>query len=446
MAFDSILTAEIASGQPVIGPGGFGQKTKDNFDFLNGQIGSLATDDILNGSFEVEDGATGIPANWDRTLFAGGAGAFETTAPMHGAKAYKFTHPGGGGNGGGTLESDFFAIGDIRGLFLEWLHYVTAAGMHETVEVEYFTAAQVSISTQTIYDSTSNPTSPEIQQIFLVIPATARFLKVKLIGGDDDVDVAGDSFWDGIRIAGIIGQDQVGASAIGQTQIKTSSGEVSTVAAVPTDLTLPGGTYGFYPQIKTSAGTVAATIATAIGAAYLTNISLHKSGGGGTAFAKQRYVTASGEIFWYFILRDKGNKAFIAGYAAPDHPCFGNGGDPDKMSHPFPGFNPNTQEIVVVQAPGDTDENGEFHYPDWMEEIVRESRRTERGVLEVMCDDYKVDEASRPSPSNKPITVGFKQSVGEVMDIYHRGGKATLKKVAVDLPSHIKCRALKKKV
>lgn len=201
MPFVPITTAEIQSGQPVIGPVGFGQKTKENFDFLNGQIGSLEAQTILNGSFEVEEGATGIPANWERTLFPGGAGVFETADPMHGAKGYKFTHPGGGGNGGGTLESDFFAMSEIRGLQLEWMHYVSAAAMHETVEVEYFTDAQVSISTQTIYDSVANPTAATMYQRALTIPATARFIKVTLIGGDDDVDVAGDSFWDGVRIA-----------------------------------------------------------------------------------------------------------------------------------------------------------------------------------------------------------------------------------------------------
>lgn len=201
MPFTSIDKATIQPGKAGVGIGGFGEDVIDNLNFLNGQIGSLEAQSILNGSFEIEDDASaGVPANWERTLFAGGAGAFETADPMHGAQGYKFTHPGGGGNGGGSLESDYFTISEFRNLLLEWMHYVSAAGMHETVEVEYFTDAQVGISTQTIYDSLSNPVAATLYQLPLIIPATARFLKVKVIGGKDDVDVAGDSFWDGVRI------------------------------------------------------------------------------------------------------------------------------------------------------------------------------------------------------------------------------------------------------
>ena len=270
MPFVPITDAEIASGQPVIGPGaGFGKKTKDNFDFFNGQIGSIAANDILNGSFEVEDDAvSGVPANWDRTLFAGGAGAFDTVAPMHGAQSYKFTHPGGGGNGGGTLESDFFAIGEILPLFLEWMHYVSAAGMHETVEIEYFTGPQVSISTQTIYDSTSNPTSPTIHQEPLVIPATARFLKVKVIGGDDDVDVAGDSFWDGVRVVfKILRNNRTEYDGANTFTIANSSVEETTTSTS-------------YVKLKEILVTRDGTIDT--------SFQLKRTGAGGTAFGQIR--------------------------------------------------------------------------------------------------------------------------------------------------------------
>lgn len=270
MPFKDIDKATIQSGQPGIGPGGFGEDVIDNLNFLNGQIGSLAADDILNGSFEVE-GATGIPANWERTLFAGGAGAFETANPMHGEQGYKFTHPGGGGNGGGSLESEYFAIGEIRNLILAWMHYVSAAGMHETVEVKYYTATQVFISTQTIYDSTSNPTTATNYQLPLVIPATARFIKVKVIGGDDNVDVAGDSFWDGIRI---VKEPLLDADATEAPWQNVSVTTQPTIACSPAEKSTASGSLVLLKAFRLArGGTLGVNV-------------FYKTSGSGTAYAK----------------------------------------------------------------------------------------------------------------------------------------------------------------
>ena len=38
----------------------------------------------------------------------------------------------------------------------------------------------------------------------------------------------------------------------------------------------------------------------------------------------------------------------IAGWEAPDHPCFGNGNDPEKMPHPFHGVDPAKTDILVI--------------------------------------------------------------------------------------------------
>lgn len=178
----------------------FAEDTIDNLDFLNTQIGSLGAVNILNGNFEIIGSASDLPANWTRTLFSGGDGDFDTTTPMEGSQSYEFVHPGGGGNGGGSLESDYFPITANREYQLDWLHWVDAAGMHDSVEVEYFTGAKVSISTEVVYDSVANPTSPERQTSSLAIPPTARFMKATLIGGEDDVDVAGSSYWDDVRL------------------------------------------------------------------------------------------------------------------------------------------------------------------------------------------------------------------------------------------------------
>jgi len=133
-----------------------------------------------------------------------------------------------------------------------------------------------------------------------------------------------------------VDQTAMGASAVGQVELKTTTGSVSSAGG---NVTLPGGTYAFYPQIKSDyTGDMSAQIAfeAMIGTSYVTNIYLLKVGGSGSIrYAQSRYVQASGEVHWIFILRDKITKDIISMYQAPDHPCFGNGGDPNDVPHPF---------------------------------------------------------------------------------------------------------------
>jgi hypothetical protein len=87
---------------------------------------------------------------------------------------------------------------------------------------------------------------------------------------------------------------KMASAAIGQAMLKTTTGEVST--AVGGELTLPGGTYGFYPQTKNSSAVTdmsvhMVTLGHSISASYVTRISI--SVGTGTGFALQRYLQAS---------------------------------------------------------------------------------------------------------------------------------------------------------
>ena len=140
---------------------------------------------------------------------------------------------------------------------------------------------------------------------------------------------------------------EVTDSSIAQAKLKSTTGEVSNAGNAL--VTLPGGEYGFYPQVKVGAGheyafhigvgVTSTTYATVI---YMTQTS-------GTGYAQQRYIQSSGEVFWIFVLRDKTTSNIISIWAAPDHPCFGNGGKPFLMPHPFLSqYNPVKHEIVCV--------------------------------------------------------------------------------------------------
>lgn len=163
----------------------------------------------------------------------------------------------------------------------------------------------------------------------------------------------------GILRADIDGAGFVQIFPVSQTALKTSTGSVSQLTSSWERKTLPGGEYGFYPQIKMSHAenrVWGAALLNPDGASltgwtsYVTNIDLLSNDYAGTRYiyARQRYVTSSGEVHWIFIQRDKLTKNIFSVWQAPDHPCFGNGGKPMLTPHPFPGFDKNTQEIIVI--------------------------------------------------------------------------------------------------
>ncbi len=126
----------------------------------------------------------------------------------------------------------------------------------------------------------------------------------------------------------------VSAASISQSKLKTTTGAVSTTATPSAELTLPGGEYGFYPQIKAgnTVTDMTAVIATVFNvASYVTNISLGSTNGN-TKYAQQRYVQASppynlgdGEIpLFVFALVNK-NGDVVAMYSAPEAPWHNNG-------------------------------------------------------------------------------------------------------------------------
>ncbi len=216
MAYEAITTAEVASGKPVVGPGGFGLKTKYNFDYLYGMLGVQGGGGISNGSFEVDADASGVPDLWTKNLYAGGVGAFYTTAPAHGVKAWSFTHPGGVSNGGGYLDSDYVEVSEYFTYYLFYTLFSTATGMRNKVQIRYFDASKVELvagSPVDIYNSVVNPTAWTVFYGQFTPPATTKYIKVRLIGGYTDTDVAGTTYFDNIILTSAISALQAEGSA-----------------------------------------------------------------------------------------------------------------------------------------------------------------------------------------------------------------------------------------
>jgi hypothetical protein len=155
---------------------------------------------VPNGSFEFDTDNNGIPDNWEITLYQNGSGGFYTTAPAHGAKAYYFTRSSGTGNGGGELVSDFIPVDERLTYKLQLFLWSTAAGIKNLVDVLQYNKDKSLISIRNLYTSTSNPTSPTLFEFVFTPETSTRFIKIRLIGGATDTDVAATTFFDGVEL------------------------------------------------------------------------------------------------------------------------------------------------------------------------------------------------------------------------------------------------------
>ena len=147
----------------------------------------------------------------------------------------------------------------------------------------------------------------------------------------------------------------IGDTSVSQAKLKTTTGEVSQSGGGSGIKIMAGGSYGFYPQLKIASNqgsgyeaSIYYVVATRPSTNYTTYIFLLSPSGGAIFYAQQRYVTASGRDHWIFLLIDKVTKKMVGGYQAPDHPCYGNGGDEVQVSHPFGSYDQTKHEIVIV--------------------------------------------------------------------------------------------------
>ncbi len=198
MAFEAITLDEVQPGKPVTND--LMEKIKYNFDYLYGLLGASGVIGVPNQSFEIDADEDGVPDQWTKNLYAGGGGAYETDDVIHGARAFKFTHPGGAGNGGGYLTSDYIeaAGGSHVGLRL-WLK-CSAAGIKVEAKLLCYDEDKIALAggdaDRTAYTSVANPIVWANVGGTVDLPADTRYVKVQLHGGVDDTDVAGTVLFD----------------------------------------------------------------------------------------------------------------------------------------------------------------------------------------------------------------------------------------------------------
>ena len=180
-------------------------------------------------------------------------------------------------------------------------------------------------------------------------------------------------------------------NSVDTTALKTTTGAVSSTSEVGENDTLPGGEYGFYPQIKMSDTTSGQWQSTIVGnkynqmsfagwTTYATKITL-SSLNGKTMYAQQRYITASGTDQWIFLKLDKITKEILSGWQAPDHPSYGNGGDAEKLPHPFGSYDETKHEIILLNK-------------ETCKQLQEKATR-ERDILTLVHEEYKPDMAEK---------------------------------------------------
>jgi len=295
-----------------------------NHDGVNSALVPTGPNALRNASFEDNE------SGWTFTDYSGGSHGQESANDMHGANSMAFTSTVLANGGGYALSSEFIAIGgSIRIPWSVWLKG-SVANVSARLELVWYDDAQAQISTTSVVDLTNTPTAATYYRGDETSPASARFVKLRITGGVPAAGTAtGTVYFDGLFLA-----NEPVIIQIRQADLATTTGSVSTTGSG--HFTLPGGTYGFYPQHWRSATTASINAwfvnAFIVSTAPTTYLYLAITGGGGTVYSQQRYVQASppydlgnGEIpFFAFAAVDSAGD-IIGTYCAEDPPWANNG-------------------------------------------------------------------------------------------------------------------------
>lgn len=212
--------------------------------------------------------------------------------------------------------------------------------------------------------------------------------------------------------------------------------------------TLTGGEYCFFPTMAAESSEGEADTHYTLTATHAVNVCIQNANPFHDRFGyiTHRYVTSSGEIAWLFFLRNKTTKRIIGTSIAPDHPCYGNGGDPIKTAHPFSEFDDTKHEIVVVNP--SMEELSEME----LETVGEDDLASDRDILKVIEDNYEIDETAKAEWPDIPVTVGLPKFVRKdnkkiLADYRFMPAGTEVKPVrkTIPQPSYVKIKKLKKK-
>ena len=307
---------------------------------------------LRNASFE--SGESG----WTFTDYSGGSHAISAAEYIHGVKSLAITSTVLA-NGGGYAESnEHIPVGGSQFLSFEIWRWASVANISSKCEVVWYDNAKAQISVAAVYSDTNTPTATALVQTGLQAPSTARYARLRVTGGVPGTGTAtGTVYFDGGMIGrtyivepligpAAVTEPKIGGAAVSQGKLKTATGEITNTSSIISYLTLPGGSYGFYPQIRTDNATypvgwgmdgdAAAAAAKSASTTFVAIAGLASAvGTNTTARMQQRYISASPPWAPYrandavpifvFALIDKSAGKVIVTYTAEDPPWGNNG-------------------------------------------------------------------------------------------------------------------------
>lgn len=304
-----------------------------NHDGLNSALIEIGPNYARNGSFESGEGA------WTFTDYSGGSHAIYTANPASGAKALAISSTVLANGGGEAITSEYVPCGTGESLSLSWWYWASVANVSAKVEIVWYDSAKSQISTTTLANPTNVPTSQSYTGSYGVAPSSARWARIRLTGGVPSAGSAtGTVYFDGLVLNRAVEQKHLINGAVGQAQLKSATGTVSTTSAALTNLTLPGGEYGFYPQLYNGGGgtaNISGQLASAWGGSNsvgVTMVAISTANAGFPAIALQRYIQASppydlgdGDVPLFTFLAVDGSGNAVHAWIAEDPPWANNG-------------------------------------------------------------------------------------------------------------------------
>ncbi len=226
-----------------------------------------------------------------------------------------------------------------------------------------------------------------------------------------------------------INQAKIADDSVSQAKLKTSIAQYTNSSGGAQMFVLVGGDYSFQCLVwYNSAMSPTFQYGGAVGTSAEARIVLNKTGAPGWLYAQNRYVTSSGEVFWAFLLRDKQTHQMISGYMGPDHPCFGNGSDPEKVPHPFPDFDESQHEIIVLN-------------PDETQVLALKKLAKSRdgSWLNAMLDLFDINEETDGPWPTKAVTVGLPDDWD---DVWASGSAVTPVKNVIPQKDFLLCKSI----
>lgn len=231
----------------------------------------------------------------------------------------------------------------------------------------------------------------------------------------------------------------LGDSAVAQAKLKTATHDQSTLSTNWVAKTLTYAEYGFaclvkgggagsHGHLKRSDDTDFTNIE---GETYTgETVYLKTSSGSYYAYVEYKYVTASGEVFWLWLLRDKATKQIISADAASDHCSFGQD-DPMKRPHPFRlEYDPEKHDIVLIN-------------PDKQALKAMYDRAEGRNILQTFLEDYGIDDAIETQWPDTPVTVKIHNA--DWFERYIQQQSVKIEKKIIPKVDYVLCRGMKLK-